>query len=228
VSGATVKIVVPRYGVVATVTTVANGSYTAGDLQPRSYDVEVYTGEQLRETKTGVFVYAGETATVQFELWGAAVKFEYVANVNGLDFHTVILSNSTVSSFAFNKDQKEISFNVTGQSGTEGFCNVTIPKDLLSSDFTVKVDETKVTPDPVVGSNSTHSFVYFSYGHSVHRVQIVGTTAAAAAGAGGFDVTPLVVGLVIVAVVLIAALLVMRRRKQRGGPPPPPPPPPPA
>jgi hypothetical protein len=225
ISGATVKIVVPRYGVVATTTTLANGSYTAADLQPRSYDVEVYTGGKLNETKTGVFIYAGETTTVQFKLGNATVAVYNVVNVEGVDFHIVTFSNSTVTGLTFIKDQKEIMFNVTGESGTEGFCNVTIPKDLLGGDFTVKVDGIKVTPDPIITSNSTHSFVYFGFGHSVHNVQIVGTTVVAATGPGGFDVMPVVVVVVIVLVVLIAAVLMVRKRRQRVVPPPPPPPP---
>ncbi|MEM1990445.1 MAG: NosD domain-containing protein [Candidatus Bathyarchaeia archaeon] len=47
------------------------------------------------------------------------------------NYPVVILCNSTISNFAFNQLQKQISFMVTGASDTIGFCYVTIPKQLL-------------------------------------------------------------------------------------------------
>jgi hypothetical protein len=51
------------------------------------------------------------------------------------------LSNSTVADLTFNQTMKRIRFNVTGNNGTESFCNITIPIELLSGDFTVFMND---------------------------------------------------------------------------------------
>jgi hypothetical protein len=229
VSGATVKMVIPRYSIVVTTTTLANGSFTFTDLQPRSYDVEVYAEGRLNQTRTSVSVTAGETTTVQIQLQTTvvgAVTLDNVVSVSDVNYHVMTFSNSTVTNLTFSKEQKEISFNVTGQTGT-GFCNVTIPYTLLNSTFTVKIDGVKITPDPITTSNSTHWFVYFHYTHSTHKIQITGTTAGETPTGGGFDIMPVVaIGAVVALVVLITAIFVMRGRRRGVTSLPPPPPPP--
>lgn len=176
VSGATVTVAKSRYSEVATTTTFPNGSYVI-ELQTGSYEVEVSAPGKLNTTETGVLIYAGQTSTVSLELQNVPIASNHVLTVNGLSFQVSTVSNSTISSLEFDKDQKEISFNVTETSGTKGFCNVTIPIILLGGNFTVKIDGLIVTPDPIVVSNATHSFVYFTYTHSSHMIQILGTTA---------------------------------------------------
>jgi hypothetical protein len=89
-------------------------------------------------------------------------------------FIVSVESNSTVSNFAFNQPCKEISFNVTGEVGTIGFCNVTIPKALLYGEpWTVLIDGAPVPA--TITENATHSCLYFTYTHSTHTIQIIGT-----------------------------------------------------
>ena len=91
-------------------------------------------------------------------------------------FYIITKSNSTVTDLAFDLDLKTIEFEVTGTPFTKGVCNVTIPKALLDADpgeWTVLVAGSPVTS--VVTENATHSFIYFSYGHSAHTVTITGT-----------------------------------------------------
>jgi outer membrane protein assembly factor BamB len=89
-------------------------------------------------------------------------------------FVVSVESNSTVSNFAFNQPGKEISFNVTGFAGTIGFCNVTIPKALLYGEpWTVLIDGASVPP--TITENATHTCLYFTYTHSTHEGQIIGT-----------------------------------------------------
>lgn len=87
-----------------------------------------------------------------------------------------ILSNSTVSNFNFNQTKMQISFNVTGDSGTTGYCNVTIPKSLLrDSPWTIKIDNMTII-DFDKKTNDTHTFLYFTYTHeSPLQVTIEGT-----------------------------------------------------
>jgi len=71
---------------------------------------------------------------------------------------------------------KEIRFNVAGPSDTVGFCNVTIPINLLGDPYTIQVDGLLLTPKET--TNNTHSFLYFAYSHNTHTVRINGTTVA--------------------------------------------------
>jgi hypothetical protein len=93
---------------------------------------------------------------------------------DGFDFRVITESNSTISDFRFIQAEKRVVFNVTGPSGTVGFCNVTIPKPLLRGDFSVVFDGENVT-DFILSASETHTSLYLVYEHSGHRVEIVGT-----------------------------------------------------
>jgi parallel beta-helix repeat protein len=89
-------------------------------------------------------------------------------------FIVSVESNSTVSSFYFSQPMKGIGFNVTGEAGTVGFCNVTIPKQLLYGEpWTLLIDGEPVSYTQT--ENATHSFLYFTYTHSTHEIRIIGT-----------------------------------------------------
>jgi len=86
-----------------------------------------------------------------------------------------VSSNSTVTGFQFNGTTKQIRFTVGGALGTSGSCNITFPKQMLGEPYTVLLDHTPITP--TVTSNATHMSFYLTYTHSLHLVEIVGTTA---------------------------------------------------
>ena len=102
------------------------------------------------------------------------LEFRFPVIFDGVTYIVQIDTNSTVSAFTFNQPNRTISFNVTGSSGTWGFCNVTIPHVLLGS-YTVRLDGSAITP-PTARHNATHSFLYFTYMHGTHHVEIVGST----------------------------------------------------
>ena len=82
-------------------------------------------------------------------------------------------SNSTLQNFAFNKPLTQISFDANGLSGTEGFCNVTVPKTLLRGDpWTITIDDAVIT-DFIETENVTHSSVYFTYTHTSTRHAVI-------------------------------------------------------
>ena len=86
-------------------------------------------------------------------------------------------SNSTISDLTFNQALKRIRFDVDGTTGTTGFCNITIPAELLSGDFTVFMDDAQMIQgvdytDTLNGTNHTLSI---TYAHSTHIIEIVGT-----------------------------------------------------
>jgi hypothetical protein len=87
-----------------------------------------------------------------------------------------LTSNSTVSGIKFIQPDKKITFNIIGPTGTDGFFNVTIPKTLLKDEpWKVLLDGVDVSSQAVVAENQTHTSIYFTYIHSTHQVEIVGT-----------------------------------------------------
>jgi lysozyme len=88
-----------------------------------------------------------------------------------------VFSNSTVTHLVLNQTQAQISLNITGSHGSEGYCNITIPKDLVKGPWTYITDgETPSVIDiSEEGENATHSFIYFTYIHaSTFRITIQG------------------------------------------------------
>ena len=95
---------------------------------------------------------------------------------DGYAFNVTMMSNSTVSNFNFNESLKQISFNVTGPTGKAGYCNITIPKDLLrGSPWTVLLNGTDWTTSCSITENTTHTFIYIPYTYSANAIQIKGT-----------------------------------------------------
>jgi len=87
------------------------------------------------------------------------------------EFHVKTICNSSISSFQFNGTA--ISFNVTGENGTTGFCRICIPRTLMNGTYQVFVNGTEVPSNLLPCSNSTHSYPYFTYNHSTQEVIIV-------------------------------------------------------
>ncbi|KXH69713.1 MAG: hypothetical protein AM326_05060 [Candidatus Thorarchaeota archaeon SMTZ-45] len=82
------------------------------------------------------------------------------------------ICNSSILGFQFNSTA--ISFNVTGENGTAGFCRICIPTALMNDAFRVYVNETEIPHTPLTGiSNDTHNYLYFTYSHSTQEVIII-------------------------------------------------------
>jgi hypothetical protein len=90
--------------------------------------------------------------------------------VEGNRFVVEMVSNSTISDFSYTVN--EISFNVSGDPASQGFCNVSIPKTLVKPGYIIKVYFDNNPINYELSENSTHYFIYFTYNHSVHRVDI--------------------------------------------------------
>ena len=88
-----------------------------------------------------------------------------------------VVSNSTVSDFDFDPNIGPfMTFSVTGEKGTTGFCRVTIPKDILWVDngWTISVGGDPIT-NYTTASDEDCTHLYFTYNHSTKIVQIEGT-----------------------------------------------------
>jgi parallel beta-helix repeat protein len=89
-------------------------------------------------------------------------------NASNYDVQTI--SNSTISNFHFNGTS--IDFNVSGENGTTGFCRICIPTALIGTDYKITVNGTEIQYKLLPNSNSTHSYLYFTYYQSTQEVII--------------------------------------------------------
>ncbi|MGB8781206.1 MAG: hypothetical protein WCD81_11245 [Candidatus Bathyarchaeia archaeon] len=123
-----------------------------------------------------------------------------------------IFTNSTVTNFAFDASAKQITFNVTGPADTLGFCNVTIPRNLLNatalSDWVVVLDGKTLTSEEFnITQNDDYVFVYLNYTHSEHQISIIGTVVLA-------EFQPDILPLVLAISTLIAAIVTFKQRRK--------------
>jgi len=108
------------------------------------------------------------------------------------------ISNSSIADFNFNGTS--ISFNVSGEDMTSGFSRLCIPRALMNETFRVFVNGTEVAYNLLPVSNSTHSYLYFSYDHSTKEVVII-------------PEFPSLIILPFLMTLTLLAALVLRRRK---------------
>jgi hypothetical protein len=139
------------------------------------------------------------------------VAYEGKIDYNLRTYYVPVFTNSTVSNFGLNQTGRQISFNVTGSSGT-GFCNVTIPKDLLNatllSDWVVTFDGTTLTPGQFgITENAEFVFVYLNYTHSEHQIAIAGTYLVE-------EFPPSFLPLVLMASAIAAGIIAFRERRR--------------
>jgi len=169
-----------------------------------SFTVTVYYGSSILETKDVINLASGDeiTLTLNWNTTGVpsgnytikavastvtgetdtADNFKtttieikpFVFHVPELDFNIIIDSNSTLSNFEFRKDDKELRFTVSGPTGTTGYCNVAIPMDKMTGNpWTILVGGEMA--NVFQSDNGTHTFLYFTYTHSLKTVIIRGT-----------------------------------------------------
>jgi parallel beta-helix repeat protein len=86
-------------------------------------------------------------------------------------------SNSTISSFRLvlgeETANKMIRFTAVGQEGTNGFCRITIPTDLMPSSHKVLIDSQEIIPKLINISDSSKACLYFTYPHKNQPVTIL-------------------------------------------------------
>lgn len=105
---------------------------------------------------------------------GHPSTYLHQAEWNETTFPIQTKTNSTILNFNFDQPNRTIRFNVSGPSGTIGFCNVTIPNTLLWGNFAVLVDGNPPASLTRTG-NTTHTFLHFTYEISSSlKVQIIG------------------------------------------------------
>jgi parallel beta-helix repeat protein len=108
---------------------------------------------------------------------GSPVEKAFNVNVGGTDYAITTVSNSTVFEVSFDLEEKQLTLNVSGPTGTTGFCNITVPSELMSGTFTLYLDDAVLIEnvDYVKSSNGTHYMFSVTYTHSNHLIDLVST-----------------------------------------------------
>jgi len=95
------------------------------------------------------------------------------------DYPVNVDTSSAILGFAFNQSERRISLSVSSSTGTSGFCDVTIPNDLLWGSFSLNLDGFPLVED--VDYTQTHNSTYYNfhitYSDSAHMIEIVGSDA---------------------------------------------------
>ena len=101
-------------------------------------------------------------------------EFTLNHDMKAIDASITVFSNSSVSQFVFEQSDAVINFEVSGEVGTMGYCNLTIPKSLLTGNpWTVTVDNEVWSFKS--SENTTHGSIYFNYDHlNTHLIEIEG------------------------------------------------------
>jgi len=136
-------------------------------------ELQVMVLDASTDSKRNVVTEGGRIATDQLSVARPKeLPFEVVWT--GATYYVTMSSNSTIKNFHLDQANRTLSFDVTAPIGTLGFCNVTIPKQLLNTsagEWIVLVDNQPV--EPIVSWNTTHTFLFFTYVHSTHEITII-------------------------------------------------------
>ncbi len=191
--------------------TVENGGNYSTTLNiPDNTQPGTYTVESRAEVDADALgiVEAITSATLR-----SSIEFvieeptEYSVNAEGEDFQVIIASNSEVEGFEFNQQERKIAFSVDGDDGTTGVTEITIPKDLLSGEMRVFIDENLVPEEDVIIKSETDAETTFeiNYTHSIHSMEVTGTNV--------IPEFPIVAAIMAVAISVIIGITVLGRTR---------------
>jgi hypothetical protein len=162
---------------ISSITTTVNGSYLAEWMPSASGNY------LLRISYAGNGTLGFRATAVYSTLAVIPVEESYVFSV---------VSNSTVSDLAFNLTAKILTFTVSGPSGTTGYAEVVIGKELIDdiSQLIINVDLSPVNYSVI--AKETKYVLRFTYQHSIHMVAI---TFSAELLSQPYLMTPVTVGI---------------------------------
>jgi len=130
-----------------------------------SYTIDLNNTDQY--PLTGIF----QDFTVHSYPMGTQQPVEVVSNSTVTDLYLYMWMSSPYN--GLEPGQPFLQFSATGEDGSVGFCRLMIPKTVLNgSTYIVLVDSNPINATLLPFSNSTHAYLYFTYGHSTHEVWV--------------------------------------------------------
>jgi len=94
--------------------------------------------------------------------------------VGETEYTILMVSNSSVpvgEQLLYNDSNKAVTFNLTGPSGYPGFCNVTIPKQVMNGTYAVLVNGTAIAYTQT--ENATHYILNFTYSQGFNQIKVL-------------------------------------------------------
>ena len=187
---------------IPSVTTSANGNFST----------------QWIPTATGVYMLKGSWAgNAAYQPSNSTMNLA-VASTSGSDNDIfTVQSNSTISGLSFNSTSMQLSFTVSGQTGTYGYTRIVVSKQLVTDGAAIKLTMDGADLNYSISSTNSSWILYFTYHHSSHQVVADLAIHEPVNAAAGNDTPILIVGgLATVAIVFIAVLFVLyQRRKEK-------------
>jgi len=150
-------------------TTLDAGYPLGGNYWDKHNGADLFSGLFQNETGSDGI---GDTPYFVDGSWDNYPLMGMFSEFNATSEHRVqTICISSISNFQFNGTA--ICFNVTGETDTTGFCRICIPRALMNETYQVFVNGTEVQCNLLPCSNSTHSYLYFTYNHSTQEVIII-------------------------------------------------------
>ena len=152
------------------------------DDQLSSWDYywEKSTGLIMKFTISGTEIGEdGSTRYLAYHFQRIGLQQVFYPFIDNTDYPVTVSSNSAILNFEFNQTEKKLSLNVTGTTGTDGFCDVAIPSNLVWGTFTLSMDYHPLREDTDYTQtyNGTHYGFRINYIHSTHTIDIVASDA---------------------------------------------------
>jgi hypothetical protein len=156
-----------------------NGKWNISETIYSDKDVGIplgFVGKEWAIDGSSVDSYLFEFVDTNVDLGPQTYIFPVV--VDSQTFQIVVVTNSTipVQTFNFSKENKELGFNVTGPSGTSGFCNVTIPRTMLDcaslDEWVIFANGTDISNACLKSRNANYTYIFIPYTHSAQLIQV--------------------------------------------------------
>jgi parallel beta-helix repeat protein len=160
--------------------------------------------ENLDGIGDSVYFVAGD----HYPLMGKFMNFAF--QYESQTYSLRIISNSTISNFQFDKINEKISFHVSGQNNTIGFCRLALPSTIIKN-YTVYIDD-KVPSYIKNWTVSSYIYGYFSYLH-IDMPQMVTVMLDLPKNEPPQLLFPLLFTTLIMAATLTLIILIKRRRR---------------
>jgi len=126
-----------------------------------NYYWEKATGLLIGYTLGSTLEQGNMTQTVYYHYQRIGIPQIFQPLIDSADYPVTVDSSSIILGFDFNQSKKQISLYVSGSTGTSGFCDVTIPDDLLWGSFSLNLDGFPLVED--VDYTQTHNSTHYNF-----------------------------------------------------------------